>query len=139
MKKTHIIAIILIAVAIGAIISLVGDAATYADFKTAEQFPDREFQVVGQLNKDKAIAYDPKSNANEFSFYLVDNSGMERKVVFNGAKPQDFERSEQVVITGHTKGEHFQADKILMKCPSKYNDGNSEGLTEISAESMVNK
>ena len=51
MKKSHIIAIIVIAVAIGAIISMVSDAATYADFQTAEKFPGKEFQVVGQLNK----------------------------------------------------------------------------------------
>lgn len=134
MKKSHIIAIIVIAVAIGAIISMVSDAATYADFKTAEQFPGKEFQVVGQLNKDKDILYAPEENANQFSFYMVDNNGAERKVTFNGAKPQDFERSEQVVITGHTAGEDFTAEKILMKCPSKYNDGNSDGLTEITAE-----
>ena len=134
MKKSHIIAIIVIAVAIGAIISMVSDAATYADFQTAEKFPGKEFQVVGQLNKDKQIAYAPELNANQFSFFMVDNNGLERKVVFNGAKPQDFERSEQVVITGHTEGEEFTAEKILMKCPSKYNDGNSDGLTEITAD-----
>jgi len=40
--------------------------------------------------------------------------------VFNGAKPQDFERSEQIVLTGKMKGDEFLASKILMKCPSKY-------------------
>lgn len=134
MKKTHILAIIVIAVAIGAIISMVSDAATYADFQTAEMRPGKEFQVVGELNKDKDIEYDPHANVNQFAFYMVDNNGTERRVVFNGTKPQDFERSEQVVITGHSTESHFQAEKILMKCPSKYNDGNSEELTEIKAE-----
>lgn len=135
MKKTHIIGIIVIAIAIGAIISMVADAATYADFAKAQEYPGREFQVVGQLNKEKSIEYAPETNANEFSFYMVDNSGNERKVVFNGAKPQDFERSEQVVITGSLEGEQFLADKILMKCPSKYNNGEAGELTEITAES----
>ena len=135
MKKTHIIAIIVIAVAIGAIISTVSDAATYADFGTAEKFPGKEFQVVGELNKEKQIAYSPEVNANEFSFFMIDKQGTERKVVFNGAKPQDFERSEQVVITGSLNGEDFNADKILMKCPSKYNDGEAGELMEITAES----
>ncbi len=135
MKKTHILAIIAIAVAIGAIISMVSDAATYADFQTAELKPGKEFQVVGQLNKEKEIEYSPQENINQFIFYMVDNSGIERKVVFNGTKPQDFERSEQVVITGYAEDNHFQAEKILMKCPSKYNDGNNNGLTEITAES----
>ena len=134
MKKSHIIAILVIAVAIGAILSMVADAATYADFASAEQFPGKEFQVVGQLNKDKEISYDPEENANQFSFFMVDNNGLEKEVIFNGAKPQDFERSEQVVITGTLEGDHFQAEKILMKCPSKYNDGQSGELTEISAD-----
>ena len=37
-------------------------------------------------------------------------------------KPQDFEKAEQIVIVGHTKNNVFVADKILMKCPSKYED-----------------
>ncbi len=137
MKKTHIIGIIVIAVAIGAIISTVSDAATYADFATAEQMAGKEIQVVGVLNKEKEIEYNPEQNANQFSFYMLDNKGTEKKVIFKGAKPQDFERSEQVVITGSAKGDEFYADKILMKCPSKYNDGNAEGLTEITAESNL--
>ena len=135
MKKSHILAIIVIAVAIGAIISTVSDAATYADFSTAMKNPGKEFQVVGQLNKEKEISYLPSENANQFSFFMVDNNGMEHKVIFNGAKPQDFERSEQVVITGVLDGDNFRADKILMKCPSKYNDGEAGELTEITAES----
>lgn len=135
MKKSHIIAILMIAVSIGAIISMVSDAATYADFSMAEQMEGKEMQVVGQLNKEKEIAYNPDEDINSFSFFMVDNNGNERKVVFNGTKPQDFERSEQVVVTGTVKEGQFVADKILMKCPSKYNDGQAGELTEITAES----
>ena len=99
MKKSHIIAILMIAVAIGAIISMVSDAATYADFSMAEKMEGKEMQVVGQLNKEKEIAYNPDEDINSFSFFMVDNNGNERKVVFNGTKPQDFERFEQVVVT----------------------------------------
>jgi cytochrome c-type biogenesis protein CcmE len=38
------------------------------------------------------------------------------------SKPQDFERSEQIVLTGKMKGDEFVATDILMKCPSKYKD-----------------
>ncbi len=134
MKKTHIIGIVVIAVAIGVILSMVTDAATYADFQLAQASPGDQFQVVGQLNKEKEIEFSPQKDANSFAFYMIDQNGSEQKVVFNGAKPQDFERSEQVVITGTFEGEDFHADKILMKCPSKYNDGSNDGLTEIRAE-----
>jgi cytochrome c-type biogenesis protein CcmE len=134
MKKLHIIGILLIAVAIGVILSTVTDAATYADFSQAKDYPGKEFQVVGQLNKAKGIDYQPEVDANLFSFHMVDNQGKECKVVFHGAKPQDFERSEQVVVTGSFEEQTFVADKILMKCPSKYNDGQAGELTEITAE-----
>jgi len=42
-------------------------------------------------------------------------------VVFNGSKPQDIERSEQIVLTGKMDGDVFHASKILMKCASKNN------------------
>ena len=60
----------------------------------------------------------------------------ECKVVFQGSKPQDFERSEQIVLTGKMVGEEFHASKILMKCPSKYNDQQIE-VTEATATSQV--
>ena len=40
----------------------------------------------------------------------------------NKPKPQDFERSESVVVTGEMRNNEFVANEILMKCPSKYKD-----------------
>lgn len=123
MKKTHIIGIIIIAVAIGAILTTLNNTSTYANFAEAAQSPDNEFHVVGKLNKEKESVYEPKVDANLFSFYMVDNKGEERKVILHKNKPQDFERSEQIVLIGQMEGEAFVASDILMKCPSKYNDG----------------
>ena len=69
------------------------------------------------------MLYNPSENANLFSFYVIDKNGLEQKVLFNGSKPQDFERSEQIVLMGKMQEENFICSKILMKCPSKYNDG----------------
>ena len=49
--------------------------------------------------------------------------GEEVKVEFNGTKPQDFERSEQIVLQGKIVNDVFVCKSILMKCPSKYNNG----------------
>jgi cytochrome c-type biogenesis protein CcmE len=135
MKRTHIIGIIVIALAIGAILSTVADSSTYASFSTAMANPGSEFHVVGQLNKEKELSYNPEKDANLFSFYMIDNDGKECKVNFAGAKPQDFERSEQIVLTGKYNGEgNFTASKILMKCPSKYNGQATDSeFTEVNA------
>ena len=120
MKKSSIIGIIIIAIAIGVIISTYADSSTYGSFSDARE-SQTELHVVGQLNKEKKLVYNPQQDANYFAFYLLDKQGKECKVVFSGAKPQDFERSEEIVLTGKMVGDEFRASKILMKCPSKYN------------------
>jgi len=37
-------------------------------------------------------------------------------------KPQDFELSEEIVVTGSIQGDEFVGKDILLKCPSKYKD-----------------
>lgn len=135
MKKSSILGIVVIAVFIAIIISIYGDSSTYASFSEAQK-TEVELHVVGQLNKEKELVYNPTQNANYFSFYMLDEHGQECKVVFQGSKPQDFERSEQIVLTGKMVGQEFHASKILMKCPSKYNDQQIE-ITEATATSQV--
>jgi len=136
MKNTHIVGLILIALAIGAIFTTVSNSSTYVNFSDAMKHPNKEFHVVGTLNKEKGTDYNPEENANIFSFYLVDKQGTEKKVLFNGTEPQDFEKSEQIVLIGKMKGEEFIASKILMKCPSKYNNGKPEEMQEYPAKSV---
>lgn len=119
MKRSSIIGIAIIAIAIGVIISTIADSSTYGSFTDAKS-TQTELHVVGKLNKAKQTFYNPQQDANYFSFYMNDNDGIECKVVFNGTKPQDFERSEQIVLTGKMVNNEFHASQILMKCPSKY-------------------
>ncbi|RAU83972.1 cytochrome c maturation protein CcmE domain-containing protein [Pontibacter arcticus] len=129
MKKSHIIGIVVIAVAIMIIMSTAGDASTYVSFgeaiERAEDGDMTKVHVVGRLKKDQqdhivGMQYDPIKDPNYFTFMLVDTNRVEQQVVYYNPKPQDFERSEQVVITGNMQQNVFVADKILLKCPSKY-------------------
>ena len=121
MKKIHIIAIIMIAVAIGLLTNAAEDMSTYATFNEAEKTGEK-VKIAGQLSKDKEMYYNPEEDPNYFSFYISDTDGQERKVVLLSEKPQDVELSEQIVLTGKMKGEEFVASEMLMKCPSKYKD-----------------
>ncbi len=126
MKKTHILLIVIIAVAIGAILTTLNNTSTYANFTEATKEANEEFHIVGKFVKEKETIYNPQENANLFTFYMVDNQNVEKKVVLYKSKPQDFERSEQIVLIGKMKGDEFHASDILMKCPSKYNDGKAQ-------------
>lgn len=134
MKKSSIFGLVIIAIAIAVIISVYTDSSSYGSFADAKD-ADSELHVVGHLNKEKDLFYDATKDANYFSFYMKDNKGKECKVVFTGSKPQDFERSEQIVLTGQMRGNEFHASKILMKCPSKYKQDKVE-LTEFKAKEV---
>lgn len=131
MKKIHIIGIVLIAISVGVILSTIADSSTYTDFGTAIENPGSEYQIVGVLNPEKEMSYNPEVSPY-FTFYLVDKNGRQEEVSFKGSKPQDFERSDQVVITGQYLEGKFVASKILMKCPSKYNNGQDLEVKSVS-------
>ncbi|MBS1637947.1 MAG: cytochrome c maturation protein CcmE [Bacteroidetes bacterium] len=123
MKKIHVVGIIVIAVAIGVILTSLSNSTSYADFKEAMANPGTEYHVVGKLDKTIPVEYDPKVNADLCSFYMKDNNGEEKKVVLHKSVPQDFQKSEQLVLIGKMQNGEFHANDVLMKCPSKYNDG----------------
>ncbi|WP_236976522.1 cytochrome c maturation protein CcmE domain-containing protein [Membranihabitans maritimus] len=121
MRKIHIAGIGVLVVALTLIFTASKDFASYASFEDATNSTS-EVKIVGQLAKDKEIYYNPEEDPNYFSFYATDEDGITRKVVLNMAKPQDFEMSEQIVVTGKMEGENFLASDILLKCPSKYKE-----------------
>ncbi len=130
MKNGHIIALVIIAVAIAIILSSIGDASSYESFTTAlEMKQDGEYKaihVVGKLKKDESgqvAGIEVREDKTSFTFMLVDNEGTAQKVFYNQPVPADFHRSEQVVVIGSYRDQEiFVADKILMKCPSKYQE-----------------
>lgn len=121
MKPIHIVALIVLAVGIAALTMQAKDVATYANFSDAHKSGEK-VKVAGKLSKDKPMNYDPVKDPNQFTFYLTDQKGQEIFVRLLKPKPQDFELSEQVVVTGEIKNNEFVANEVLMKCPSKYKD-----------------
>lgn len=122
MKRSHIAIIIIIAVAIGAIITTINDASTYVGFQKAQDVPGTKYTVIGYLDKEAPMEYNAR--ANRFVFTAIDKEGIKSKVFYNQPKPQDFERSEEITMKGFATDTAFVAEEILMKCPSKYNEQN---------------
>ncbi|GGB99512.1 MULTISPECIES: cytochrome c maturation protein CcmE domain-containing protein [Dyadobacter] len=144
MKKIQIFGLIIVAVAIGIIVSTAGDASTYVDFTKAREMAQEgdaeSIHVVGKLKKDVSgrildMEYQPEIDPNYFAFTLIDNNNVEQKVIYKNTKPQDFDKSEQVVVIGKMQDGAFTAEKILMKCPSKYDNGKMETTEHTAAKS----
>ena len=94
--------------------------STFATFELASQ-SDARVKIAGQLSMEDPVVYQPEINPNHFSFYLIDKEGAKRQVILNEPKPRDFEKSEEIVVTGKLNEEEvFHATEILLKCPSKY-------------------
>ena len=107
-------------ISIGVVITTLSDSGTYSDFTDSSKTPDKIVHIIGKLDKSKPIEYNAEKNANQFSFFLIDDKGVEKKVIYHNTKPQDFEKSGNVVVTGSMKADEFQATSLLLKCPSKY-------------------
>jgi cytochrome c-type biogenesis protein CcmE len=132
-NQRYIIGGIIILLFIGlAIFSFNDKKVGYADIETAAKTGEM-VQVSGIWLKDLQTEYN--SERNEFVFHLKDDNGTETKVVYGGAKPNNFELADKVVIKGVYEEGYFKASQILTKCPSKY-EGKEEDLyqTKLTKE-----
>jgi len=109
--------IIIIAAAIFGVMSFVETNVEYMDFTKAMSVK-KKVQVKGIWQKEKETIYD--ANKREFSFYLKDDNGVEQKVIYSGARPNNFEIADAIVVKGKYEDGAFRATEILTKCPSKY-------------------
>jgi len=93
----------------------------YTNFSVAKESGDYVHIVGKWVERDKA-SYNP--NLDQFMFYLEDSTKAVELVRYHEPKPNDFEKAEKVVVIGKylDKEKLFEADKIVMKCPSKYEE-----------------
>jgi len=109
--------IIIVAAVIFGAMSFVESNVEYMDFDKAITI-NKKVQVKGTWMKDKESSFD--ATKGEFSFYLKDGNGTEQKVIFKGARPNNFEIADAIVVKGRFDDGIFHATEILTKCPSKY-------------------
>jgi cytochrome c-type biogenesis protein CcmE len=72
---------------------------------------------VSGLVQDGKSAY---TAGGDFTFTLTDDQGNILPVVYKRVKPANFDQAIGVVAIGRYAGGTFQADQLLVKCPSKY-------------------
>ena len=74
-------------------------------------------QVMGALDK-QSDRYNTESQ--ELSFVLLEPSGARMPVAYRGIKPGNFKDAVSVVAIGSFRDGRLEAEKLLVKCPSKY-------------------
>ncbi|TAE47519.1 MAG: cytochrome c maturation protein CcmE [Bacteroidetes bacterium] len=131
MKTIHIVLLAALAIFVAALaINFSESASIYTDFGTART-SGREVHIVGEWVNREGAGYDPSSDL--FTFDLKDTLQQVQRVHYFDPKPINFEQAEKVVIIGayDKKQDVFVADKIIMKCPSKYE---ATSITENSKQ-----
>lgn len=115
--KIIIASIVIVGAIIFGAISFVETNVEYTDFGSAVS-SHKKVQVKGEWIKEKESMFDAANS--QFVFYMKDDQGREEKIVYDGAKPNNFEIANAVVVKGRYQEGYFHASEILTKCPSKY-------------------
>lgn len=135
MKTRYLIGgvIVVIFLAVGGW-SFLNSSVEYATLGKAEA-TGKKVQVTGTWVKDMDSHFDPANNT--FSFYMQDEEKRIARVVYHGAKPNNFDIATSVVAKGRYENGTFHASEVLTKCPSKYESNpNGQHPDNIKTSSM---
>jgi cytochrome c-type biogenesis protein CcmE len=132
MKTKYIIGTIIVLVFVGwGISAFFKTTVRYVSFDEARS-STRVVQVAGEINQDNVI-YDEENKRLLFTIYEMDSENPANhdsmNIVYNGVVPGNFRQATSVLVRGKSGDDAFEAEKLLVKCPSKY-----QGLTENSQD-----
>ncbi|WP_138429146.1 cytochrome c maturation protein CcmE domain-containing protein [Fodinibius saliphilus] len=105
--------------------------STYVNFEQASGMEGAH--VVGTLDKSKDYGFSMKNK--QLSFYMKDEDGNVRRVIYPKTKPNNFEEADKLVVIGKMENGVFYANEMLMKCPSKYNNNDGSQFQKASKSS----
>lgn len=103
--------------------------STYVNFEQAEGMEGAH--VVGTWDSSREYGF--SMERKQFSFYMKDQDGNVRKVIYPKPKPNNFEQADQLVVIGEMQNGAFYANDMLMKCPSKYNNADASQFEQVNA------
>ena len=135
----HILGLVSIAIIIAALLSLLDDLSTYDSVESARKKEGKFVHLIAKLDTSKPVIYDPLKDPNYLAFTAIDSLGNSTNVVYKNAKPTDFEKSQRIVMKGSMKGDVFQCNEIVMKCPSKYKEQGVAPSKVVTTSSILKK
>ncbi len=135
-KVKFIVGGVLIALAIFYLI-YTGISSNSAYFLTVDELyakgdvmHNRTVRVAGMVDAE-TIDFDNRDLI--LAFDVTSDSGERMHVVFNGPKPDQMREGAEAILEGKYNGDEFQAQSLLLKCPSRYEEGTIE---EVQVEAV---
>jgi cytochrome c-type biogenesis protein CcmE len=128
-KIKFIVGGVLIALAVSYLI-ITGIQSTAAYFLTVDELyakgPAWENRVVRVAGKVDAATIAFNNRELILNFDVTSDSGQRLAVLFNGPKPDQMREGAEAILEGKYDGDIFVADSLLLKCPSRYEEGEIE-------------
>lgn len=121
------------ALLIGVVVFLIAQAtlATGAYYMTVSEIRDSGPSLVGQRVRvsGQVVEGSEDWNAQEVTlrFKIHDDKGAQLPIVFFGPRPDNFQRAAEAIAEGKLLPDgSFQANDLLLKCPSRYEEDPEE-------------
>lgn len=111
--------------------------STGAYYLTVSELNAKGATMVGErVRVSGAVVGDSEDwNAQEITlrFAIADEAGAQLPIVFFGPRPDNFARASEAIIEGQLLADgSFQADTLLLKCPSRYEEEPEEVFVEAT-------
>ncbi len=92
-------------------------------YAKGEAMHNRTVRLAGMVDAD---TIDFNNRDLILKFDVTSETGERMSVVFNGPKPDQMRHGAEAILEGKYDGEIFTAQSLLLKCPSRYDEGTIE-------------
>jgi cytochrome c-type biogenesis protein CcmE len=117
--------LVLIALVITLMVQATVSTAAY--YMTVSELHDRGAGLIGERVRVSGIVVDDSEDWRPqevtLRFRIADENGSQLPIVFSGPRPDNFQRAASAIVEGELLPDgSFQAETLLLKCPSRYEE-----------------
>lgn len=125
MKAGQLVAVIAAILGIGVVMTaFLINASPYVTIAEARKSQADNLHVPGDILKETLNVSITKG---QVTFMIRDEKGDTIPILYKGAPPANMGEATKVVVVGGIKNDVFEARKMILKCPSKYESEASSG------------
>ncbi len=114
---------------IGLVIALMVQAtmSTGAYYMTVGELNSKGASIIGERVRVSGTVVDGSEDWRPeeitLRFAIADEGGAQLPIVFSGPRPDNFQRAASAIVEGELLPDgSFQAETLLLKCPSRYEE-----------------
>jgi len=114
---------------VGLVIALMVQAtlSTGAYYITVGELNGKGASIVGERVRVSGTVVDGSEDWRPeeitLRFSIVDENGAQLPIIFSGPRPDNFQRAASAIVEGELLPDgSFQAETLLLKCPSRYEE-----------------